>query len=325
MNVLRAGDLADQAYCTADVTGRLAALKPGGLLTLIGIDAADLAGLIPPSGPPMLGLDLAGIESVGLALDRILDDLADLALAAWPNWSPSPLAPWRRAADRLAATGRRPRFSQNVPAATQFCALHPAAGAPALIFPLDPGRPLRAGPLIATLEWVRRHGAAAIALLPEPPAPLPPWDRVLHGSITISPPPKPAASRLLPQPQPGLHGPDLIGPHLFGSVIERRMRAALHATPDLAGLFENEITLDLGPLGPAPRVDLLWRAGKIVVELDGAEHERDPNYGADRHRDYELLVAGYLVLRLTNAEIELDLARALDKIRRVVALRRLPA
>ena len=91
------------------------------------------------------------------------------------------------------------------------------------------------------------------------------------------------------------------------------MREALRATPDLAGLFEDEVTLQLGALGPMPRVDLLWHDGKIVVEFDGAEHERDPNYGADRHRDYQLLVAGYLVLRLTNAEVELDLGRALDK------------
>jgi very-short-patch-repair endonuclease len=49
-----------------------------------------------------------------------------------------------------------------------------------------------------------------------------------------------------------------------------------------------------------------------VVELDGPEHERDPNYGADRHRDYELLVAEYLVLRLTNAEVKLDLSRSLE-------------
>jgi very-short-patch-repair endonuclease len=90
----------------------------------------------------------------------------------------------------------------------------------------------------------------------------------------------------------------------------------------LAGLFEDEVTLQLGALGPTPRVDLLWRDGKVVVELDGAEHERAPNYSADRHRDYELLVAGYLVLRLTNAEVELDLGRSLEKVRRVVNLRR---
>jgi very-short-patch-repair endonuclease len=102
------------------------------------------------------------------------------------------------------------------------------------------------------------------------------------------------------------------------------MREALRSAPDLAGLLDDEVTLQLDPLDPTPRVDLLWRDSKIVVELDGAEHDRDPDYAADRHRDYELLVAGYRVLRLTNAEVQLDLGRSLEKIRRVVNLRRRP-
>jgi hypothetical protein len=193
----------------------------------------------------------------------------------------------------------------------QFRALYPASGAPALVFLLDPARPDRAAPLISALEWIGRHGAAVVALLPEMPPVAPPWDRVLHGALVLESQRAPAASRLLPPSS---------GPR--GSAAERRLRLGLRAEPDLAELFEDEVTVQIGPLGPAPRVDLLWRDGRIVVELDGPEHERDPNYGADRHRDYELLVAGYLVLRLTNAEVELDLSRALDKIRRVVNLRR---
>jgi very-short-patch-repair endonuclease len=182
-----------------------------------------------------------------------------------------------------------------------------------LAFSIDPSRAERAWPLIAALEWCCRHGAAAAALLTEAPPAEPPWDRVLYDVVALAAiPPQPVLERLVPPhlPRPG------------GSAVERRLRAALRDTAELEGLFEDEQTLRLGPLGPTPRVDLLWRAGRVVVEIDGAEHERDPNYGADRHRDYELLVAGYLVLRLTNAEVELDLARALDKIRRVVNLRR---
>ena len=41
----------------------------------------------------------------------------------------------------------------------------------------------------------------------------------------------------------------------------------------------------------------------------------------DRHRDYELMVAGYLVLRITNDQIETDLQRAMDKIRAVIRFR----
>jgi hypothetical protein len=145
------------------------------------------------------------------------------------------------------------------------------------------------------------------------PASEPPWDRLLYGAIVVQrPPAEPALQRLILQPLESM---------FRGSLIESRMRAALHAAPDLSGLFEDEVVLTLGE-GLTPRVDLVWRDGKVVVELDGAEHERDPTYGADRHRDYALLVDGYLVLRLTNVEVALDLERAIEKVRRVVSLRR---
>jgi hypothetical protein len=115
----------------------------------------------------------------------------------------------------------------------------------------------------------------------------PPWDLLLYDAVMVEPSPvEPAAHRLILSPSSDIAS--------RGSTIERRMREALRAAPDLAGLFEDEVTLRLGALGLTPRVDLLWREGKVVVELDGSEHERDPNYGADRHRDYELLVARIL-------------------------------
>jgi very-short-patch-repair endonuclease len=71
-----------------------------------------------------------------------------------------------------------------------------------------------------------------------------------------------------------------------------------------------------------PRVDLLWRDGRVVVELDGPEHQDDPKFANDRHRDYELLVAGYLVLRITNDQVATDLQAAIEKIRAVVRFRK---
>ena len=58
------------------------------------------------------------------------------------------------------------------------------------------------------------------------------------------------------------------------------------------------------------------------MELDGPDHRSDLKFAEDRHRDYELLVAGYLVLRITNDQIETDLQRAIEKIRAVVRFRR---
>ena len=307
-----------------ELVTKLMALRPGGALTLIGLGQSQLREVLSgaPSAPRMLRLDFVGATSTGLAIDRILNDLAELAATVWPAWDdpespkflPALLPSWRLAATRLASEGRSPRFPRL---AREIEITHLLSVLPGIVLlaEVDSVRSERAAPIVAALEWCRRHGAAVVVLLDEEPVPEAPWDLLLYDAVMVDPVPiEPVARRLMLPPS--------LDRASHGSAIERRMREALRATPDLAGLFEDEVTLQLGALGPTPRVDLLWRDGKIVVELDGPEHERDPNYGADRHRDYELLVAGYLVLRLTNAEIELDLSRSLDKVRRVVNLRR---
>jgi very-short-patch-repair endonuclease len=40
----------------------------------------------------------------------------------------------------------------------------------------------------------------------------------------------------------------------------------------------------------------------------------------DRHRDYELTLSGYTVLRLANDEIAQDIGKAVEKIRDIVQL-----
>lgn len=290
---------------------RLDSLCCGEQLTLVAMDGGMLASRVAATRP-LLWLDWAGVHEAGPIVGRILDDLSDLALASWPAWPPSSLASWRRAADRLAAAGRRPRFAR-LPPRTQFAALYPAAASPVLVFSVDPTRSVRAAPAIAAAEWAREGGGAVLILFAAAPPAAPPWDRVLYGALTLdAAPPTPAATRLVVPPRDAV----------AGSAIEQRMRRAIGDDPGLSGLFDHEVTLRLGPLGPTPRVDMVWRAGKIVVELDGHEHERNPTYAADRHRDYELTAAGYLVLRLTNAEVEFDLARCLAKVRRFVDLRR---
>ncbi len=306
-----------------ELATKLMALRPGAALTLIGLGAAQLREVLPqtPSAPRMLRLDFADVTTTALAIDRILDDLADLATALWPDWDDTEppqlsgrlLPAWRRAAIRFASVGRRPRF-RRLARETELSHLLSVLPGLVLLGEVDSLRCERAAPIIAALDWCRRYGAAVVALLAEEPPCKTPWDLLLHSAIIVEQSPAEPAARRLILPSSAITS--------RGSAIERRMREALRAAPDLAGLFEDEVTLQLDALGFTPRVDLLWREGKVVVELDGAEHERDPNYGADRHRDYELLVAGYLVLRLTNAEVELDLGRSLEKVRRVVNMRR---
>lgn len=137
---------------------------------------------------------------------------------------------------------------------------------------------------------------------------MPPYDRVLYGAYEVLREPVAAAVRFIPA-RSRAHP---------ASAVERRMEDALARDADLAGLFEGNARVLLGGGRFVPRVDLLWEAGGVVVELDGPEHRAAAAFDADRHRDYELLVAGYLVLRLTNAQVEADPGLAIEKIRAVV-------
>jgi very-short-patch-repair endonuclease len=109
--------------------------------------------------------------------------------------------------------------------------------------------------------------------------------------------------------------------HHHASTIEQRVEAALQRDAELGPLFSCNETVAIEGFGSPPRVDLLWREGRVVVELDGPDHQDDPKFANDRHRDYELLVAGYLVLRITNDQVDTDLQRAIEKIRAVVRFR----
>jgi very-short-patch-repair endonuclease len=256
-----------------------------------------------------------GTEAV---LEHWLDDLADLALACWPRWrggddaGPDAATPWLRAAGARAAAGRRPRLPRAA-RATEFKNLmgtvEPAD--PVLVADVDPGDPGRARPVIQVLEWCAARGASVVATLPTRPAAVAPYDRILYNALDIAPTVAPVRTRFI-APSGRAHP---------GSAIERQVEAALHRDPELGPLFSFNETVAIHGYGAPPRVDLLWRDGRVVVELDGPEHQADPKFASDRHRDYELLVAGYLVLRITNDQVATDLQSAIEKIRAVVRFR----
>jgi very-short-patch-repair endonuclease len=65
----------------------------------------------------------------------------------------------------------------------------------------------------------------------------------------------------------------------------------------------------------------VWTEGRLAIELDGwGSHGNRVAFMQDRHRDYELTISGYTVLRLTNDEIAQDLEKAIEKIRDLVTL-----
>lgn len=309
----------------AALPDRIGRLGPGERLVLAGIGRDGVADALRAGDDAARGALLVateGLRGADALLDRLLDDLARLALARWPDWSargadPSAVdglsGPWLKAAGKHAAAGRPPRF-RRAARAVEFVQLARAVEPAGLLLvaEVDPAAPARAAPVIQALEWCAGQGAIVVAALPAVPSPTPPFDRILYGAHRVVRDVPPAEARFIAPGSRAHHA----------SAVERRLEAALHGDDELGPLFACNARVPLGLERTAPRVDFLWREGRVVVELDGPEHRGEPKFGADRHRDYELLIAGYLVLRITNAQAETDLPRAVEKIRDVVRLRR---
>ena len=115
--------------------------------------------------------------------------------------------------------------------------------------------------------------------------------------------------------------PELGVPHPL-SQGEQLMAATLAGDPGLSALFEfNRKVRTLH--GRQYIVDLLWEAGKVVVEIDGYTfHGTRSAFASDRNRDYELMISSYIVLRIPHGEGMDDPDHALKKIRDIVAFRR---
>lgn len=299
---------------------RIQDLRPGERLVLVGIGRDGIGAALDAAEATRRGVLFLAFDSARTpeaVLDGLLDDLENLALARWPDWDGLDAAsadlslsrPWFRAAAKRAKAGLPPRFrrlDRGFELAQLLRAIDSAGVA--LVAEIDPSSPLRAAASIAALERCAACGAAVVVALPAAPPPVPPYDRILYGAHAVVSAPAAVAARFIPA-RSRAHP---------ASAVERRMEDALARDAELAGLFEGNARVRLGGGRFVPRVDLLWPAGRVVVELDGPEHRAAGAFDADRHRDYELLVAGYLVLRLTNAQVEADPGLALEKIRAVV-------
>lgn len=319
-----------------DLLARLIARMAGGeRMTIVGVDRDGIGEIFadrPDQERGALLVASGGLLSAPAILERLLDDLADLALTCWPiRTGPaapetardgtilnagSPAAcsdPWMKAAEKCVRLGLPPRF-RRMARELEFVRLLRAIG-PAgvlLVWEVDPASGERASPVIEALEWCARQGAAVVTALAVPPPAVAPYDRILYGAFELSRPQETARKRFIAP---------LLGAH-HASASEQRVAAALAQDTDLCGLFVCNAPVSVGCWGVQHRVDFLCAAHRIVVELDGPEHRAEPKFGADRHRDYELLTAGYFVLRLTNEQVAADLALTIEKIRTVVDLRR---
>ncbi|ONH22513.1 DUF559 domain-containing protein [Pseudofrankia asymbiotica] len=191
------------------------------------------------------------------------------------------------------------------------------------------------GALVAALEWLAHHGRFAVWLA---------WPSEVSTTATRSPGPSghPSLDRLgtihacLTQAegatgsatadrsnakQRALSYPPVTGQPHPASAAEARVERALAGRSWADGRAWNQ-THRSGPLAPTIRLDLLWRAERCVVEIDGPEHHSPAHYAADRRRDVDLALDGYVVLRFTNDEVLDDVAMVLSKIERLLHQRR---
>ncbi len=257
------------------------------------------------------------------------DTLGRLAAAAMARRAAAEIAglsfPWAEAAVGLALDDRAPRVKGTLPAVELAqLALTVSRCGLVLIADVEAAR-AKSSPamLVHALEWIAHHAyVAVVALFAELPSIEPPFDRILYGArrVLVAADERigsiDAAVPANTDDGPWL-APWLGSPHPL-SETEQRLARALAADPELSPLFGYNRFIDT-VRGSRPKVDLLWTHGRLVVEIDGyGSHGNRAAFMYDRHRDYELTLSGYTVLRLANDEIAQDIGKAVEKIRDLV-------
>jgi very-short-patch-repair endonuclease len=278
----------------------------------------------------VVGLRLAKLTSHDHLLRACVRSVAAGAAALWPDWygadvsagktgqrskEVSPL--WRERATELVSSGKPP-LPTDFPNAIQISQLALTIGAPDLIIALAAtdqnlsARELKS--LVATAMWLAAQSQAKVALLVhQVHSTSEEFDRIIRESLghgflmaEAEPPveevPTVTITAIKGRPNPTSPGEVLLADRLAKDA-------------ELAGLFAFNQTVK-SVHNKEYRVDLVWPEGKLVVEVDGYTFHCSPfAFGQDRHRDYELLITGYRVLRLTHEEIVKDTQRAIAKIR----------
>ena len=105
------------------------------------------------------------------------------------------------------------------------------------------------------------------------------------------------------------------------SHAEQSLEAALAGVDWAVGREWNQ-QYQAHPLTNPIRVDLLWRAERCVVEIDGPEHRDPERFANDRQRDVQLQLAGYAVLRFTNTQVVQHRDLVMSQLRQFLDCRR---
>jgi very-short-patch-repair endonuclease len=112
------------------------------------------------------------------------------------------------------------------------------------------------------------------------------------------------------------HPRDQEGVNRARSASEAFLYRRLETLSDTAGLFKLNVELPIAFDGwGRMEVDFLYANGRVVIELDGAQHLGDPEaYRRDRRKDALLQQNGFFVLRFLAEDVGKQLDLVLDTI-----------
>lgn len=274
-------------------------------------------------------LSLVDHFSTTLAFDRQRQDLLDHLLATAPAQRANLSLTWLQAAADRCRRGELPllpHFPHDQQLAQLACAIDPNRLIILLAVDDLTPQPFHLYGLARLLVWLRQATPIQInLLLPTALAEHAELESVRYGAIHLpsslpTPTEQSNADEAVEQHRSSVW-PIQGKPHPF-SPGEQQLAAQLALDLELASLFQCNAMVHTVHHS-SYYADLLWSAGRVVVEIDGYKiHSRRAAFRADRHRDYELLLSGYLVLRLSHDEVMQDVELAVEKIRDVVRFRR---
>jgi len=263
--------------------------------------------------------------------EQLLQQLATTALALWPRWHTQGASlQWVRQVTAMCQRGEPPQIA-GMAVVAQLRALGSVIAGSRLVLILESEPlPLAAAELsvlIRLAEWLAAATLVDVAIvLPAELAADPVVDAIRYGAITL--PAAAAAEALLTTDTASVSAyitarptriyPLLDHPHPE-SPGEQRLAQLLAADAELHTLFRFNQPLKT-VYGSCFVVDLLWSAGRLVVEIDGFRYHSSPTaFEQDRQRDFELLLSGYYTIRLTHTSVmktpEIAIAKIRDAVR----------
>jgi very-short-patch-repair endonuclease len=314
----------------------LVAVAPRGSATPIGlppgVSALELVDRLPPGAEPSLVvlISWSDVPPQGTVVDDACRHLADVVADRWPDWPGRDRVDptWLARASRSCREGRSPVL-RSLPVSEQIPRMAQLVGGDhaALVLATEDTDPeptrlfglvRMGGHLAEATGWVVLLALPAALRGHRELDALGPW---LELDSHAGPPTRAGDAADGALARRATVWPVRGRPHPF-SRSEQLLAARLAADRELGGLFAWNAVVETARR-QAYRVDLLWSEGRVVVEVDGYDtHGGRAAFHHDRERDYELLVSGYLVLRLPHDAVLSDVEIALEKIRDVVRFRR---